>query len=101
MIVTFAPYSPSSHNSAFDRVTAALDPVVAPLGLAAGQVGGGDGRGQVILGCGDVDRSDGSCLDLVIDLEATPDWRITDVRSWGDPSDRWHLEFDAQGELDA
>jgi hypothetical protein len=30
----------------------------------------------------------------VVDLEAMPEWRITDVRYWGYPSDRWHLAFD-------
>ena len=33
-------------------------------------------------------------MDLVVGIEATPDWQITDVRYWGLPSDRWHLDFD-------
>jgi hypothetical protein len=28
-----------------------------------------------------------------------PDWRITDVRYWGFPSERWHLDFIARAEL--
>ncbi len=101
VIVPFAAYPLPPHESALDRVAAALDPVLAPLGFAAGQAGGADGRGQVIFCHGDVASSDGACVDLVVDLEATPDWRITDIRYWGYPSDRWHLMFDADGELDA
>jgi hypothetical protein len=29
----------------------------------------------------------------------TPDWQITDVRYWGFPSDRWHLDFDRGARL--
>ena len=50
---------------------------------------------------GFVDSSDGGCVDLVVDLMAMPDWRITDVRYWGYPSDRWHLAFDADSDLPA
>ena len=39
------------------------------------------------------------CVDLVVDLEASPGWRISDVRYWGFPSDRWHLDFDADADL--
>jgi hypothetical protein len=28
-----------------------------------------------------------------------PDWRITGVRYWGYPSDRWHLPFDPHSDL--
>ncbi len=48
---------------------------------------------------GDGDSTDGGCVDLVIDLEALPDWHITDVRYWGFPSDRWHLDFDRHAPL--
>lgn len=99
-VVPFAPY-PLPPASALDRVAEALDPVVAPLGFAAGQAGSSDERGQVIFCRGNVGSSDGGCVDLVVDLEAAPDWHITDVRYWGYPSDRWHLAFDADGELDA
>ena len=101
MIVPFAHHPIPPHESALDRVAAALDPVLAPLGFAAGQAGGAEGRGQVIFCRGDIGSSDGACVDLVVDLEATPEWRITDVRYWGYPSDRWHLAFDADRELDA
>lgn len=50
---------------------------------------------------GFVDSTDGGCVDLVVDLEAMPDWRITDVRYWGYPSDRWHLAFDRDSDLPA
>ncbi len=101
MIMPFAPYPLPPHDSALDRVAEALDPVLAPFGFAAGQAGGAEGRGQVIFCRGDIGSSDGACVDLVVNLEATPDWRITDVRYWGYPSDRWHLTLDADSELDA
>jgi hypothetical protein len=63
-----------------DLVTEILDPVLLPLGFAPGQVGGVAERGQVIFCRGEIDSPDGGCLDLVVDLEATPDWQITDVR---------------------
>jgi hypothetical protein len=30
-----------------------------------------------------------------------PDWRITGIRYWGFPSDRWHLPFDPDTNLTA
>ena len=36
---------------------------------------------------------------LTTELAATPDWRIKDIRYWGFPSDRWHLDFDAHADL--
>ena len=76
-----------------------LDPVLAPLGFAPGQVGGVGERGQVIFCRGEIDSADGGCVDLVVEVEATPDWQITDVRYWGFPSDRWHLDFDRGARL--
>ena len=76
-----------------------LDPVLVPLGFAPGQVGGVGDRGQVIFCRGEIDSPDGGCVDLVLDLEAVPDWQITDVRYWGLPSDRWHLDFDRDASL--
>jgi len=73
------------------QVAEALDPVLVPLGFATGQVGGDGARGQVIFCRGDIGTSDGACVDVVVDLEATPHWQITDVRFWGYTSDRWHL----------
>ena len=90
MIVPFVPYPPPAHDAALDRVAAALDSVLTPFGFAPGQVGGADRRGQVIFCRGDIGSNDGVCVDLVVDLEARPDWRITDVRYWGHSSDRWH-----------
>jgi hypothetical protein len=85
--------------SAIGLVAEILDPVVTPLGFAPGQAGASERQGQVIFCRGDVAGIDDGCVDLVVDLEATPDWRITDVRYWGFPSDRWHLDFSAHADL--
>jgi hypothetical protein len=29
-----------------------------------------------------------------------PDWRVVDVRFWGYPSERWHLPFITDADLD-
>jgi hypothetical protein len=76
-----------------------LDPVLAPLGFAAGQIGVGGERGQVIFCRGGIGSADDGCVDLVVEVEAKPDWQITDVRYWGFPSDRWHLDFDRDARL--
>jgi hypothetical protein len=70
-----------------------LDPVLVPLGFAPGQVGAFGDRGQVIFCRGELDSPDDGCIDLVVEVEATPDWQIVGVRYWGFSSDRWHLEF--------
>jgi len=70
-----------------------------PLGFAPGQVGVERERGQVVFCRGEVDSPDGACVDLVVEIEATPDWRITDVRYWGFASERWHLDFDRGASL--
>lgn len=70
-----------------------LDPVLTPLGFASGQVGVHGRGGQVIFCRGFVDAADGGCVDLVIDVALSTEWRIADVRYWGFPSERWHLEF--------
>jgi hypothetical protein len=100
-IVPFVSYPVAPHDPALDRVAAVLDPILTTLGFAAGQVGASDGSGQVIFCRGLVDSTDGGCVDLVVDLQAMPEWRITDVRYWGYPSDRWHLAFDADSDLQA
>jgi len=97
----WASHSVPPHDPALDRVAAVLNPILTPLGFAAGQPGGSGGRGQVIFCRGLVDSADGACVDLVVDLEAIPGWRITDVRYWGYPSDRWHLAFDPDSDLPA
>lgn len=48
---------------------------------------------------GDIDSPDGGCVDLVLEVEATPDWQINEVRYWGFPSDRWRLDFDRGARL--
>jgi hypothetical protein len=80
-------------------VPKALDPVLVPLGFAPGQVGVVGQRGQVIFCRGEANSADGGCVDLVVDVEATPDWQITDIRYWGYPANRWHLDFDRSGGL--
>jgi hypothetical protein len=94
---------PSGHdpsgNGRPGLVAEILDPVLVPLGFAPGQVGDAGKRGQVIFCRGETDSTDGGCVDLVVDVAATPDWHITDVRYWGFPSDRWHLDFDRGGRL--
>jgi hypothetical protein len=81
--VPFGPHPLPPHEPALDRVAVVLDPILAPLGFAAGQAGASGGHGQVIFCRGFVDSTDGACVDLVVDLEAMPDWRITGVRYWG------------------
>ena len=100
-IMPFVSHLVLPDDPALDRVAAALDPILTTLGFTGGQAGASDGRGQVIFCRGLVDSTDGVCVDLVIDLEALPDWHITDVRYWGYPSDRWHLAFDPDGDLSA
>jgi hypothetical protein len=86
-------------DPAVDSVATILDPVLTPLGFAPSQAGASGGQGQVIFCRGTMGSLDGECVDLVIDLAARPDWRITDVRYWGHPSDRFHLPFDREGDL--
>lgn len=82
-----------------DLITNTLDPVLVPLAFAPGQMGVDGEHGQVIFCRGEVDSPDGGCVDLLLDIEASPDWRITDVRYWGYPSDRWHFDFDRGASL--
>ena len=89
---------PSGHGGP-DVVTTTLDPVLVPLGFAPGQVGVDGKGGQVIFCRGQIDSTDDGCVDLVVELAAMPDWQITDVRYWGFPSDRWHLDFDRGARL--
>jgi hypothetical protein len=86
-------------DPAVERVAAVLDPVLTALGFAPGQSGTAGSRAQVIFCRGLVDSTDGGCVDLVVDLEAAPAWRVADVRYWGYTSDRWHLTFDRDGTL--
>ncbi len=91
--VPFAAYPLPPPDPALDLVATVLDPVLTPLGFAAGSAAASEGHGEVIYCRGVDDSVDGGCLDLVVDLEPLPDWRITDVRYWGHPSERWHLPF--------
>jgi hypothetical protein len=98
-VVPFAACPLPPHDPALDLVATVLDPVLSPLGFAPGQAGAADGQGQVIFCRGSEDSADGGCVDLVVDLGATTDWRITDVRYWGFPAERWHLPFVRDAEL--
>lgn len=89
----------ASSNPAFDLVTEILDPVLVSLGFAPGQCGAVDGQGQVIFCRGDVESPDDGCVDLVMHLEESPEWHVVDVRYWGLPSNRWHLELDRNATL--
>jgi hypothetical protein len=100
-IVPFVAHPSPQHDAALDRVSAVLDPILTTLGFAAGQAGASGDRGQVIFCRGLVDSTGSGCVDLVVDLEAMPEWRTTDVRYWGYPSDRWHLPFDPDSDLAA
>lgn len=97
MAVSRTPSGPTGGGP--DLVTELLDPVLVPLGFAPGQIGSDGRRGQVIFCRGEVGSPDGGCVDLVVEVEAAPDWQITDVRYWGFPSDRWHLDLDRGARL--
>lgn len=88
-----------SSNPALELVCSTLDPVLMPLGFAAGQAGVSNGEAQVIFCRGDIDSEDGGCVDLVVGLEATPEWRVVEARYWGFPSDRWRLGIDRHATL--
>lgn len=95
----WAPHPGPPVDPALQQVGRVLDPVLVPLGFAAGQAGGDGARGQVIFCRGDLDGFDDGCVDLVVDLAAQPAWHVVDVRYWGFPVERWHLRFDREGEL--
>ena len=80
-------------------VTEVLDPILVPLGFAPGQIGIDRDQGQAIFCRGTVDGGDGGCVDLVLEIQRTANWRITDVRYWGLPSERWRLDVVREGTL--
>lgn len=95
----FAPFPLPPYDAELDAVANALDPVLTPLGFAEGQLGASGRQAQVIFCRGERGSVDGACIDLVVDLAAGPEWRITDVRYWGYPTDRWHLAFPLDTDL--
>ena len=99
--VPFSAYPLPPHDPTLDRVASALDPILGALGFAPGQLGSAGRHAQVIFCRGDVDSIDGACVDLVVELEASPEWHVTDVRYGGFPAERWHLSFDAGADLSA
>jgi hypothetical protein len=90
---------PMSVRQTSPLVAEILDPVLVPMGFAPGQVGAVGATRQVIFCRGAHGSPDGGCVDLVVELEAAPDWRVSDVRYWGFPADRWHLGFDRDASL--
>jgi hypothetical protein len=76
-----------------------LDPVLVPLGFAPGQAGTDGDRGQAIFCRGEHGSLDSGCMDLVVDLAASPEWRVIGVRYWGFPADRWQLGFDDRASM--
>jgi hypothetical protein len=99
--VPFVEYPLPPLDPAFELVTTVLDPVLTSLGFARGQAGASAQDGQVIFCRGYEHSTDDGCIDLVVDLAATPDWRITAVRYWGYPAERWHLPLLRDGDLAA
>jgi hypothetical protein len=97
--VPFAPYPVPPHDPAIDAVAEVLDPVLVPLGFAAGQTGAWGDQASVTFCRGLEYSTDDACVDLVVDLAAAPEWRIVDVRYWGFPAERWHLTFPPDGDL--
>ena len=88
--VPLPPIDPS-----IELVSATLDPVLEPLGFAAGQAAGSGAHAQVIFCRGTHGSGDGACVDLVVDLEKSAEWQITDLRYWGFPAERWHVNVRA------
>jgi hypothetical protein len=97
---------PDDRSSELAPIGSVLDPVLTPLGFMPAQAGATGSSGQVIFCRGIIDgtTADDGCVDLVIDVssdaEASPDWRIVDVRYWGNTCDRWHLTFERDATLD-
>jgi hypothetical protein len=84
-----------------DRVAEVLDPILTPMRFAAGQLGSSGVDAQVIYCRGLIDSLDGSCVDLVVDLQKDTTWSITDVRYYGFEGERMHLSLTASPHLDA
>jgi hypothetical protein len=89
----------TSPSDGLGLVAEILDPLLVPLGFAPGQVGTDGDRGQVIFCRGEHGSLDGGCVDLVVDLAASPEWQVIGVRYWGLPADRWQLDFDRERDL--
>jgi hypothetical protein len=99
--VPWAAYPLPPHDPALDRVAEVLDPILTPMRFAAGQLGSSGPEAQVIYCRGLIDSLDGSCVDLVVDLQKETTWRITDVRYYGFEDARMHLRLPAESHLDA
>lgn len=77
-----------TRDAAFGLVVACLDPVMVPLGFAAGYGGVSGDTGQVIY-CSVHLRGDGRCADVVLNLRRSDGWRIVAVRYDGFHDDEW------------
>ena len=97
--VPFVAYPVPPHDPTIDAVAEVLDPVLVPLGFAAGQTCASGDQASVTFCRGLEYSTDDACVDLVVDLAAAPEWRIVDVRYWGFPAERWHLTFPLDGDL--
>jgi hypothetical protein len=97
----WAAYPLPPHDPTLDRVAQVLDPILMPMSFAAGQLGSSESEAQVIYCRGLIDSIDGSCVDLVVDLQKEAAWRITDVRYYGFESEPMHLGVPAAPHLDA
>lgn len=95
----WSPFPLPPNPGALDEVAEILDPVLIALGFEPGQGGASEGRGSVTFCGGMVDSIDGGCVDLFVELRATPVWRITGVHYWGFPGEKCHLEFDPDADL--
>lgn len=72
------------------QIADALEPLLVPQGFAPAQGGGDARRAQVIFCRGATDSTrEGGCADMVVDLEAHPEWRVVEVRYDGSVS--WRL----------
>ena len=92
-----------THDSAapLGRIVEALDPVLSPLGFAAGQAGGSSTTGQVIF-CRAHPADDGRCVDVVIDIEKSDGWKIVRVDIDDGPDNEVrHLRFPWEEDLSA
>jgi len=71
------------------------------MGFAAGQLGSSGSDAEVIYCRGLIDSRDGSCGDLVVDLQKGTTWRIIDVRYYGFDGEPMHLSVPAEPHLTA
>lgn len=93
--------NPDAHDRSdeIEVIGRVLDPALTPLDFAPAQPGTNGDEGQVIFCRGLFDSIDGGCIDLVLDVEAVPEWHIVTVRYDGFDDDLF-LEIDRSADLD-